>query len=316
MSNMDFEKQADELLKKITELKNFAHAQGIDLSSEIEKLEQRSAVLLEEVTKNLTIWQKVQIARHKERPTTLDYIPLLFTNFIEFHGDRLFGDDPAIVGGVALFEGTPITIIGHQKGKNTKDNIYRRFGMPQPEGYRKALRLMKQAEKFKRPIITFINTAGAYPGKEAEERGQSEAIATNLKAMAGLSVPVICVVTGEGGSGGALALGVGNKIYMLENSFYSVISPEGAAALLWKDSNKAQQAAETMKIGAADLKELDVIDGIISEPLGGSHKNLQEQAENIKITLKNALKELSYLNETEIREDRYIKYRKIGSFHE
>src|SRR5699024_7457464 len=221
--------------------------------------------LEDDIYSHLNPWNRVQIARHQSRPTTLDYIGYLFDDFIEFFGDRYYGDDTAIVSGIALFHGQPITIIGHQRGKKTKENIYRNFGMPHPEGYRKAIRHMKQAEKFGRPIVTFVDTKGAEPGKAAEERGQSEAIAYNLKEMAGLTVHVISIVIGEGGSGGALALGVGNKVHMLENSTYSVISPEGAAALLWKDSTQAQRAAESMRITAPDLKELNIIDEIIPD---------------------------------------------------
>ena len=235
------------------------------MTEEIENLEKRLQKLEQEIYENMEPWDRVQVARHPDRPTTRDYIQLLFTDFIELHGDRLYGDDAAIIGGIALFDGKPITIIGHQRGKDTKENIKRNFGMPHPEGYRKALRLMKQAEKFNRPIICFIDTKGAYPGKAAEERGQSEAIARNLVEMAGLKVPVISVVIGEGGSGGALALGVANHIHMLENSTYSVISPEGAASILWKDASLAKQAAEAMKITAPDLKEMGIIDGVIRE---------------------------------------------------
>lgn len=255
----------------------------MDLTEEIEQLESRLELLKTETYENIQPWDRVQVARHPGRPSTLDYIPILFTDFLELHGDRNYGDDEAIVGGIAQFDGKPITVIGHQRGKDTKDNIRRNFGMPHPEGYRKALRLMKQAEKFHRPIICFIDTKGAFPGRAAEERGQSEAIARNLFEMAGLKVPVICIVIGEGGSGGALALGVGDRIHMLENSTYSVISPEGAAALLWKDASQAQRAAETMKITAPDLHSLGVIDEIIPEAMGGAHRNLALQAESIRI---------------------------------
>lgn len=265
---LDFEKPVVELRRKIEELKEVTQNADVDLSAEIEKLEKRLSHLEEEIYRNLSPWNRVQIARHPERPTTLDYIGYLFDDFFECHGDRLFGDDPAIVGGVARYKGKPVTVIGHQRGKDTKENLARNFGMPHPEGYRKALRLMKQAEKFGRPVICFIDTKGAYPGKAAEERGQSEAIARNLFEMAGLKVPIVCIVIGEGGSGGALAIGLGNHIYMLENSTYSVISPEGAAALLWKDASQAQRAAETMKITAPDLFELGVLDGVIPEVKG------------------------------------------------
>jgi acetyl-CoA carboxylase carboxyl transferase subunit alpha len=260
----------------------------------------------------LTPWDRVQIARHPQRPTTLDYIERLFTNFFECHGDRCFGDDEAIVGGIADYDGLPVTVIGHQRGKDTKENLRRNFGMPHPEGYRKALRLMKQAEKFSRPIICFIDTKGAYPGKAAEERGQSEAIARNLFEMAGLTVPVVCIVIGEGGSGGALALGVGNHIHMLENSTYSVISPEGAAAILWKDASLAQRAAETMKITAHDLKTLGVIDEIIPEVKGGAHRNADEQAKEIDRVLRASLKQLLALDGEALVEQRYEKFKQMG----
>jgi acetyl-CoA carboxylase carboxyl transferase subunit alpha len=254
----------------------------------------------------------VQVARHPERPTTLDYISRLFTDFFECHGDRLYGDDAAIVSGIAMYRGLPITIVGHQRGKNTKENIRRNFGSPHPEGYRKALRLMKQAEKFNRPIITFIDTKGAYPGKAAEERGISESIARNLFEMAGLRVPIICIVIGEGGSGGALGIGIGNKLLMLENSTYSVISPEGAAALLWKDSSLARKAAETMKITAPDLYELGVVDQIIPEVKGGAQNDLDQQAENIDRYLYDSLKEILHLSSEELVDQRYEKFSKIG----
>src|SRR3954466_8041722 len=288
VGELEFEKPIVQLRQKIAELKEFTKKSDVDLTSEIEKLESRLLKVEKEIYDNIKPWDRVQIARHPNRPTTLDYISRLFTDFFECHGDRTFGDDEAIVGGIAKFKGLPITIIGHQRGKDTKENIRRNFGMPHPEGYRKALRLMKQADKFNRPIICFIDTKGAYPGKAAEERGQSEAIARNLFEMAGLRVPVICVVIGEGGSGGALALGVGNRIYMLENSTYSVISPEGAAAILWKDASLAKNAAETMKITAPDLKELGIIDGIIPEVKGGAQRNVMKQAEEIDNILKKA----------------------------
>lgn len=284
----------------------------IDLSDEIAKMEERLAKLENEIYGKLKPWDRVQIARHSERPTTLDYIEKLFTDFIEFHGDRLFGDDEAIVAGIAKYKGQPVTVIGHQRGKNTKENIKRNFGSPHPEGYRKALRHMKQAEKFGRPIITFIDTKGAYPGKAAEERGQSEAIARNLMEMAGLKVPIICVVIGEGGSGGALALGVGDRIYMLENSTYSVISPEGAAALLWKDSGQAERAAKSLKITAPDLKELGVIDQVIDEPLGGAHRDLVTQSLSIGEILDQALEELGNTDPSALLDDRFEKYKQIG----
>jgi acetyl-CoA carboxylase carboxyl transferase subunit alpha len=311
---LEFERPVVQLRNKIAELKEFTKTADVDLSSEIEKLELRLEKLEKDIYDHIKPWDRVQIARHPNRPTTLDYIANLFEGFFECHGDRTFSDDEAIVGGVAKFRGLPVTVIGHQRGKDTKENIRRNFGMPHPEGYRKALRLMKQADKFKRPIICFIDTKGAYPGKAAEERGQSEAIARNLFEMAGLKVPVICIVIGEGGSGGALALGVGNRMYMLENSTYSVISPEGAAAILWKDSALAKKAAESMKITAPDLKELGIIDDIIPEIKGGAHKDVTGQAEAIDIFLKKSLKELLELSEDELLADRYNKFRTIGEY--
>ncbi|OIK08534.1 acetyl-CoA carboxylase carboxyltransferase subunit alpha [Bacillus sp. MUM 116] len=314
VGELEFERPIIELRKKISEIREFTKTADVDLSSEIEKLEARLEKLEKDIYENIKPWDRVQIARHPNRPTTLDYIAEIFEGFFECHGDRTFADDEAIVGGIAKFNGLPVTIIGHQRGKDTKENIRRNFGMPHPEGYRKALRLMKQADKFKRPIICFIDTKGAYPGKAAEERGQSEAIAKNLFEMAGLKVPVICIVIGEGGSGGALALGVGNRIYMLENSTYSVISPEGAAAILWKDSALAKRAAETMKITAPDLKELGVIDDIIPEIKGGAHKDVKKQAEEIENVLKISLQELLKMSEDELVSDRYNRFRTIGEF--
>ncbi|GAA0456282.1 acetyl-CoA carboxylase carboxyl transferase subunit alpha [Alkalibacillus silvisoli] len=310
---LPFEKPVVELRQKIAELKNFTSESDVDLTEEIATLESRLERLEQEVYGNMTPWDRVQMARHAERPTTLDYINQIFTDFLEMHGDRYYGDDEAIVGGIAKFQGQPVTVIGHQRGKDTKDNLRRNFGMPHPEGYRKALRLMKQAEKFNRPIITFIDTKGAYPGKAAEERGQSEAIAKNLREMAGLTVPVICVVIGEGGSGGALGISVGDRLYMLENSTYSVISPEGAAALLWKDSNLAQKAAESMKITSYDLKELEVIDEVIDEIQGGAHRDLEKQSESIAYYIKRSLTELNGLMTDELLDKRWEKYKKIGA---
>lgn len=314
VNEMEFEKPVIQLRNKISELKEFTQKSEVDLSAEIEKLENRLQKLENELYENMKPWERVQVARHPNRPTTLDYISHLFTGFHELHGDRLYGEDEAIVAGIAKFKGLPVTIIGHQRGKDTKENIRRNFGMPHPEGYRKALRLMKQADKFGRPIICFIDTKGAYPGKAAEERGQSEAIARNLFEMAGLSVPVICIVIGEGGSGGALALGVGNHIHMLENSTYSVISPEGAAALLWKDSTQAKRAAETMKITAPDLKELGVIDEIIPEVKGGAHKDLKTQADSIGEAIKASLEQLVPQSSQQLIESRYDKYKLIGEY--
>lgn len=314
VGELEFERPLVELRKKITDLKEFTKNADVDLSLEIKKLEVRLEKLEQDIYENMKPWDRVQVARYPNRPTTLDYISHLFEDFFECHGDRTFADDEAIVGGIAKFKGLPVTIIGHQRGKDTKENIRRNFGMPHPEGYRKALRLMKQADKFNRPIICFIDTKGAYPGKAAEERGQSEAIARNLFEMAGLKVPVICIVIGEGGSGGALALGVGNRIYMLENSTYSVISPEGAAAILWKDAGLAKNAAETMKITAPDLKKLGVIDDIIPEIKGGAHKDVKKQAEAIETMLMASLKQLLSLTAEELVADRYNRFRTIGEY--
>lgn len=310
---LDFEKPLFEIRNKIDSLKESQEKNEVDLQDEIDMLE---ASLKRETTKvytNLKPWDRVQIARLPERPTTLDYIPYIFDSFIELHGDRSFRDDPAMIGGIGYLDGKSVTVIGQQRGKDTKDNIYRNFGMAHPEGYRKALRLMKQAEKFNRPIFTFIDTKGAYPGKTAEERGQSESIAKNLMEMASLTVPVIAVVIGEGGSGGALGIGISNRVLMLENSTYSVISPEGAAALLWKDSNLAQIAAETMKITALDLLDLGIIDEVINEPLGGAQKDEEVQALSIKKMFLKHLNELNQLTPEELANDRFEKFRKIGS---
>lgn len=311
---LPFEKPLVELREKIKELRRFTEEKGIDVSEEVKRLEQKAKDLAEQIYGNLTPWQRVQLARHPERPTTLDYIKLLFTDFLEVHGDRLFGDDQAIVGGIAKLDGRPVTIVGHQKGKDTKDNIKRNFGMAHPEGYRKALRIMEQANKFGRPIICFINTAGAYPGKAAEERGQSEAIARNLREMATFGVPIICIVIGEGGSGGALAIGVGNRVWMLENSYYSVIAPESAAAILWRDAGLGMRAAETMKITAPDLLSLQVIDGIIPEPFGGAHRDLEKQASDVKKVIVEQLEQLSRMTPEELIQDRYERFKKIGEY--
>ncbi|MBX0359021.1 acetyl-CoA carboxylase carboxyltransferase subunit alpha [Halobacillus sp. Nhm2S1] len=311
---LEFEKPVIELREKISDLKRLTENSEMDLSDEIVTLEKRLERLETDVYDRMAPWDRVQMARHPERPTTLDYIEYLFTDFLELHGDRNFGDDAAIVSGIAKFKGQPVTVIGHQRGKDTKENIRRNFGMPHPEGYRKALRLMKQADKFKRPIITFIDTKGAYPGKAAEERGQSEAIARNLMEMAGLTVPVICIVIGEGGSGGALGLGIGDRIFMLENSTYSVISPEGASSILWKDAGLAQEAAESMKITSYDLKKLNVIDGVIPEVRGGAHRDIQAQAQEIEKIISDSLETLSALEVDELLEKRFLKYKNIGDY--
>ncbi|HKC05691.1 MAG TPA: acetyl-CoA carboxylase carboxyltransferase subunit alpha, partial [Methylomirabilota bacterium] len=264
----------------------------------------------------LTAWQRAQIARHPKRPHTLDLVNLLLEDWVELHGDRVFGDDKAIVGGLATFDGEPVVLIGHQKGRDTRENIARNFGMPHPEGYRKALRLMQFAAKFGKPIITFIDTPGAYPGLGAEERGQAEAIARNLREMAGLPTPVICVVTGEGGSGGALAIGVGNRVLMLEYAIYSVISPEGCAAILWGDAAKAPEAAELMRVTAPDLLKLGVIDAIVPEPVGGAHRNWEAAAASLRAALRDQLWQLKSKSEAELVEERHEKFRRIGVFEE
>ncbi|HDH7056226.1 TPA: acetyl-CoA carboxylase carboxyltransferase subunit alpha [Staphylococcus aureus] len=313
---LDFEKPLFEIRNKIESLKESQDKNDVDLQEEIDMLEASLERETKKIYTNLKPWDRVQIARLQERPTTLDYIPYIFDSFMELHGDRNFRDDPAMIGGIGFLNGRAVTVIGQQRGKDTKDNIYRNFGMAHPEGYRKALRLMKQAEKFNRPIFTFIDTKGAYPGKAAEERGQSESIATNLIEMASLKVPVIAIVIGEGGSGGALGIGIANKVLMLENSTYSVISPEGAAALLWKDSNLAKIAAETMKITAHDIKQLGIIDDVISEPLGGAHKDIEQQALAIESAFVEQLDSLESLSRDEIANDRFEKFRNIGSYIE
>ncbi len=275
---------------------------------------------LEEIRKkthtDLTSWQRIQIARHPERPYTLDYIKLLMSDFMEFHGDRQFSDDTAIVAGIAKIENTPVMIIGHQKGRNTKENIARNFGMPHPEGFRKALRIMKMAEKFRIPVITFIDTPGAYPGVGAEERGQGGAIAYNLFMMSQLATPVISIVIGEGASGGALAIGLSDRILMLENSYYSVISPEGCAAILWKDKTKTQEAADTLKLTAEDLFKLRIVDDIIPEPDEGAHRDHRKIAENVKLSIIKHLNELKELSINKLLQLRYEKFRQIGNFTE
>ncbi|HAZ39624.1 MAG TPA: acetyl-CoA carboxylase carboxyl transferase subunit alpha, partial [Exiguobacterium sp.] len=280
---------------------------------ELQLLEERLHRLELDIYGNMKAWNRVQLARHPERPTTLDYIESICEDFIELHGDRHGYDDAAIVGGIGTLNGRPVTIIGHQRGKDTKENIRRNFGMPHPEGYRKALRLMQQAEKFNRPIITFIDTKGAYPGRAAEERGQSEAIAKNLFEMAGMTVPIISIVIGEGGSGGALGIGVCDQLLMLENSTYSVISPEGAAALLWKDASLAEKAAESMKITAPDLLRLGIADAIIPEVIGGAHLDVSLQADKLKSVLVQKLETLVHLTKEELLDQRTEKYHQIGT---
>jgi acetyl-CoA carboxylase carboxyl transferase subunit alpha len=312
---LEFEKPIAELEAKIEALRDVSRHGGdsaIDLDKEIEQLEKKSLELKKKTFSDLGAWETAQLARHPLRPYTLDYIQQAFEEFDELAGDRAFADDKAIVGGMARLEGRPVMIIGHQKGRETKEKVKRNFGMPKPEGYRKALRLMEMAERFNMPIITFIDTAGAYPGVGAEERGQSEAIAKNLKVMSGLKVPVICNVVGEGGSGGALAIGVGDYVNMLQYSTYSVISPEGCASILWRDSDKAPQAAEAMGLTAPRLKELELIDEIIEEPLGGAHRDHVQMAANMKATLLRQLEDLEQLDEETLRERRYQRLMSYG----
>jgi acetyl-CoA carboxylase carboxyl transferase subunit alpha len=311
---LEFEKPVLELENRIAELR--ASEDSLAARDEIAKLEERLARLQQRIYSGLSAWQRTQIARHPKRPHTLDLVNLLLENWVELHGDRVFGDDKAIVGGLATFDGEPVVVIGHQKGRDTRENIARNFGMPHPEGYRKALRLMQLAAKFGKPIITLIDTPGAYPGLAAEERGQAEAIARNLREMAGLPTPVICVVTGEGGSGGALALGVGNRVLMLEYAIYSVISPEGCAAILWGEAAKASEAAELMRVTAPDLLKLGVIDGIVPEPVGGAHRNWDATAASLREALREQLWQLRSKSEAELIEERQEKFRRIGVFEE
>ncbi|HYH04745.1 MAG TPA: acetyl-CoA carboxylase carboxyltransferase subunit alpha [Bacillota bacterium] len=313
---LDFEKPVLELEKQIEELKQFSAQKGIDMAEQIAALETKAENLKTEIFNNLTTWQRIQIARHPKRPTCLDYIGMVFNGFVELHGDRLFREDPAMVGGVAFLENIPVTVIGQQKGRDTKENIYRNFGLPHPEGYRKALRLMQQAEKFRRPVICLVDVVGAYPGIEAEERGQGEAVARNIREMANLTVPVIVVITGEGGSGGALAVGVGNRVLVLENAYYSVISPEGCASILWKDAAKAPEMAEALQISATRLLEMGIVDGVIPEPPGGAHKNPQLTGENLKSALLDNLRPLMEFSRTELREQRYQRFRVLGQYIE
>ncbi|MFH1714882.1 MAG: acetyl-CoA carboxylase carboxyltransferase subunit alpha [Elusimicrobiota bacterium] len=311
---LDFEKPIFDLSNKISELKNSDQKENLHISRELKQLEDKCITLTKEIFSNLTPWQKVQLARHPQRPYTLDYIKNIADNFIELHGDRLFAEDKAIVGGIAEIEGKPIMIIGQQKGRNTDENIARNFGMPHPEGYRKALRLMKMAERFQMPIVTFIDTPGAYPGIGAEERGQAEAIARNLKEMAMITVPIIVIIIGEGGSGGALAIGVGDRICMMQYTIYSVISPEGCSSILWRDAAKASIAAEALKLTPEDLFSLNIIDEIIDEPLGGAHRDYILAADNAKRAILKHLAVLSKIQPNTLIEERYKKFKKMGKY--
>jgi len=312
---LDFERPVAELERKIQELMEFSN-DTINLKSEVAKLEKKVEKMREDIFSNLTRWQTAQVARHINRPFTMDYINLIFTDFIELHGDRNYADDKAIVAGMARLDGEPVMVLGHQKGRDTKEKVFRNFGMPNPEGYRKALRLMNMAERFRLPIITFVDTPGAYPGIGAEERGQAEAIARNLREMSRLTVPIIVVVTGEGGSGGALAIAVGDRILMLQYSIYSVISPEGCAAILWSDGTKGEQAAEALKLTARDIKGLEVIDEIVPEPVGGAHRDHESMAKSLHEALSRNLKELKKLSPENLIEERYQKFRKMSRFVE
>ncbi len=314
LEELEFEKPILELENRIAALN--VSSDPLEARDEIAALEERLRRLQQRTYANLTAWQRTQLARHPKRPHTADFFRLLLEEFIELHGDRLYGDDKAIIGGLARFEGQAVVVIGHQKGRDTRDKLARNFGMPHPEGYRKALRLMKLAEKFAKPVITFIDTPGAYPGLGAEERGQAEAIARNLREMSALRTPVIAVVTGEGGSGGALAIGVADRVLMLQYAIYSVISPEGCAAILWGDATKGPEAAELLRITAPDLQRLGVIDGIVPEPVGGAHRNWEDTAAAVRQALRDHLWELRSKEADELVRDRYQKFRRIGVFEE
>jgi acetyl-CoA carboxylase carboxyl transferase subunit alpha len=313
---LDFERPIVELEERIRTLEASASVGGVDVAKEVQDLRRKATRMSRDIFSRLEPWQRVMLARHGRRPTTLDLVERIFTDFVPLHGDRQFRDDPAIVGGLARLEGQPVLVVGHQKGRDTRSNLKRNFGMSHPEGYRKSLRLMDLAQRYNRPVITLIDTPGAYPGLGAEERGQAEAIARNLREMAALTVPTVAVVTGEGGSGGALALGVTDRIYMLENAVYSVISPEGCAAILWRDAGKAPEAARAMRLTAADALSLEVIDGVISEPVGGAHRDPAGAALAIKARLLDALAELGELDPATLRSRRLAKYLAMGQWAE
>ena len=312
----DFEMPIVELENKIEELRVLSRSQQMDFSDEITNLEKKCEILKQSIFGNLTAWQQVQLARHPKRPYAMDYINEIFGDFHELHGDRVFGDDAALVGGLARLGGKAVMVIGNQKGRDTKENMMRNFGMAHPEGYRKAMRLMKLAEKFGLTVISFIDTPGASPGIQDEERGQAEAISRNLVIMAGLRVPIIACITGEGGSGGALGIGAGNKVYMLEHAVYSVISPEGCASILWHDANRAAESAEALKLTAEHCLKFGIIDGIIPEPLGAAHRHMAQTAGNIKAAIEKDIEYFSSMSGDEIVEHRYAKYRAIGRFVE
>jgi len=310
---LDFEKPILDLENKIEELNQISTIEGRDVSEELRRLRKKLDQLRKNVYSNLTPWQKTLLARHAQRPNILDYVSLMMEEFYELHGDRTYGDDPAIITGLARLEGSPVAVVGHRKGKNTRENIERNFGMPAPEGYRKALRIMKLAEKFKIPVITFIDTPGAYPGIGAEERGQGEAIARNLYEMSCLKTPVVVVVSGEGGSGGALAIGVGDSILILENAVYSVISPESCSSILWRETSRAEDAARALKMTAQDLKELGVVDRILPEPVGGAHRNYEEMGATLKEALLEVLEGLRRIPPEQLVAKRLERFRKIGA---
>ncbi len=314
MNFLDFEQPIAELEAKIEELRYVGNDKEININEEISRLKKRSDELTESIFSSLTPWQVSQVARHPQRPYTQDYIDLIFTDFEELHGERYFADDPAIIAGIARLDGKPVAVIGHQKGRDTKDRIMRNYGMPKPEGYRKALRIMQMAERFHLPVLTFIDTPGAYPGIDAEERGQSEAIARNLMVMSELKTPVVATVIGEGGSGGALAIGVGDRLLMLQFSTYSVISPEGCASILWKSADNAKEAAEAMGITAQRLSELNLVDRVIGEPLGGAHRDFKSIANSLKLALIEELEQLRSLPTEEVVIQRQNKIRQIGEF--
>jgi len=313
---LDFEKPIRGLEQKIELLHESSNSSKIDMSDEIEAIRKKLEATKNQIYSSLTPWQRVQLARHPHRPTTLDYIGMIFSDFQELHGDRTFKDDHALIGGPAILDGKPVMVIGHQKGRDTKENLKRNFGCPHPEGYRKALRLMQQAEKFQLPIITFIDTPGAYPGIGAEERHVAEAIAVNIREMSAMRIPIVSVIIGEGGSGGALGIAVANKLSIMENAYYSVISPEGCAAILWKDRAAAPEAAEALKIGAKELKSLNIVDHIVYEPVGGAHRDKMQSASAIKQQILSDLFELNTMSIDDLVEQRYQRFRKLGSYIE
>jgi acetyl-CoA carboxylase carboxyl transferase subunit alpha len=313
---LEFEQPIAELEAKIEELRLVGSGTDVNISEEIRKLEEKNTALTESIFKDLTPWQISQLARHPQRPYTLDYIHRIFTDFDELHGDRSFGDDPALIGGIARLDGRSVMVIGHQKGREVKEKVRRNFGMPKPEGYRKALRLMEMAERFKLPVLTFIDTPGAFPGIDAEERGQSEAIARNLRTMSSLKTPIIATVVGEGGSGGALAIGVCDHLQMLQYSTYSVISPEGCASILWRNADKASEAAAAMGLTAERLHELGIVDEVVPEPLGGAHRHYDQMAETLRQSLLRQIDELQAMETTSLTERRYERLLSYGNVRE